>query len=194
MPTLRTVHGAQANGGVRIATTELPPGDELPAGLPDPAGAPDRAGHGTDGRFLPGNPDAAKGGRRRAGKVKLAHRLALVALPDGAAFAPYKASAIAFRRAQCAAIAASVGRGMCGPGPSSIVASAALALGWARYLSDKAAANDDPELAKMALKCGAESRACLRDAHALAVAEAEARPVRPVDVAALLASGEESIG
>jgi hypothetical protein len=180
--TLRRAHGAAAAGG-RLVVTECPPVDELPAGLPDDAGDAGRAGHGPDGRFQAGNADAAKGGRRKAGKLRLARRLGLAELPVDAAFGPYRRAAATWARAQCSVIASSVGGGVCGPGPSSIVASGAIALAWSRYFSDQAATTGDPELAKLAIKCATEHRGCLRDAHGLARAEADGRPrVNPLDV------------
>lgn len=172
---LRTGHGA----GAGVPRIEVLPVDELPDGVPDNARADSPTDRGERGLFAPGNALARKGGRARAGKTRLADRLGLRALPDGSAFAPYKASAVSFRRAQCAALAASVGGGHCGPAPSSFVASAALQLAWSRYLADLAAETGSPELALQASKLANDSRQNLLGAHELCAREAAARPRDP---------------
>jgi hypothetical protein len=129
-----------------------------------------------DGTFAPGARAAqSAGGKATKGKTRLAAKLGLATLPEGTAFAPYRASAATFRRVQCAELAKTVGGGVCGPGPSSIVASAALALAWSRYLSDVAATNGDPELALRAVRLGDASRQALLTAFELCAREAEAR-------------------
>jgi hypothetical protein len=161
---------------------EVLPADELPAGVPENAGPLSRSGRTERGTFAERNPWAGKGGKARAGKTRLADRLGLRNLPDGSAFAPYKAAAVSFRRAQCAALAASVGGGHCGPAPSSFVASAALQLAWSRYLSDLAAEQGNAELAIQSSRLANDSRQNLLAAHELAAREAEARrQAAPVD-------------
>ncbi len=171
---------------------ELRPGvarlDELPAGIPSAAEPASRADFDARGKFAPGNAMARQGGRARAGKTRLADRLGLRNLPEGAAFAPYKASAVSFRRAQCSALAASVGGGYCGPAPSSFVASAALQLAWSRYFSDAAAAGGDPELALTASRLADASRQNLIAAHELCAKEGQARPPAKTPHATLVAA------
>lgn len=169
---LRTGHGH----GAGMPRIEVLPADELPAGVPDDARPDSPTDRGEAGRFARGNRLARAGGKARAGKTRLADRLGLRQLPDGAAFAPYKASAVSFRRAQCAALAASVGGGYCGPAPSSFVASAALQLAWSRYLSDVAAETGDGELAIQASRLANDSRQNLLAAHELCAREAVGRP------------------
>lgn len=169
---MRTAHGNGASALVRVETA---PADELPAGVPAEARHESPRDRGEAGRFAPGNTLARQGGHARAGKTRLADRLGLSSMPEGAAFKPYKAAAVSFRRAQCAELAKTVGGGMCGPGPSSIVASAALALAWSRYLSDVAASSGDPELALRAVRLADASRQSLLTAHELCAREAEAR-------------------
>lgn len=152
-----------------------PRADELPEGAPASARASSPTDRGEAGRFAPGNGLARAGGRATAGKTRLSARLGLTSLPHGSAFRQYKAAASSFRRAQCAALAASVGAGMCGPGPSSMVASAALQLAWSRYLSDQAAANGDPDMAIAASRLADASRNNLLSAHELTAKEAQAR-------------------
>ena len=170
--TLRRGHGTGA-GQPRV---EVMPADELPAGVPDDARVESPHDRGEAGRFAPGNALARLGGRSRAGKTRLADRLGLRRLPAGAAFGPYKASAVSFRRAQCSALARDVGGGHCGPAPSSMVATASLQLAWSRYLSDLAAETGDPDLALTASRLGDASRQNLLAAHELCAREATARP------------------
>jgi hypothetical protein len=105
-------------------------------------------------------------------------------MPADSAFRPYKAAASSFRRAQCAELARAIGGGHCGPGPSSMVASAALQLAWSRFLSDTAAANGDPDMALAASKLADASRNNLLSAHELCAKEAAARPSSPGDAQA----------
>ena len=150
--------------------------DELPVGVPDVARAESPGDRGEGGRFAAGNTLAVVGGRSKAGKGRLASRLGLGKLPEGNDFAPYKASASTFRRAQCGELARHVGGGICGPGPSSLVASAALQLAWSRYLSDQAALTGDADAALKASKLADASRNSLLAAHELCAREAAARP------------------
>lgn len=170
--SLRRAHGRGSPALVRVETL---PADELPAGEPAHADRSSRSAGEERGKFAPGNRRSVLGGRARAGKSRLAARLGLSTLPEDAAFAPYRRAAGAFRRSQCAHLASTVGGGVCGPGPSSIVASAALALAWSRYLSDLAAATGDPELAIRAVRLGDHSRQALLTAHELCAREASAR-------------------
>jgi hypothetical protein len=168
---LRSGHGNGA-GQPRI---EVLPVDELPAGLPASAGSDSPTDRGQGGRFAPGNKIASAGGHARAGKTRLADRLGLATLPAGNAFAPYRASAVTFRRAQCATLAATVGGGVCGAAPSSLIATAALQLAWSRFLSDRAALTGDPSLAMTASRLGDASRQSLLAAHELCAREGQAR-------------------
>jgi hypothetical protein len=122
------------------------------------------------------------------GRTRLADRLGLARLARDAAFQPYKLAAVTFRRAQCAELARTVGGGVCGPGPSSMVSSAALQLAWSRFFSDLAATTGDVALALSASKLADASRNNLLSAHELAAKEAQARPRAPWDPIAHLAS------
>jgi hypothetical protein len=190
---LRTGHG----NGAGVPRVEVLPPDELPAGVPSRAERVSPGDFDSRGKFAPGNALARKGGRARAGKTRLADRLGLRGLPDGAEFRPYKAAAASFRRAQCATLAASVGGGYCGPAPSSMVISAALQLAWARFFSDRAAQTGDAELALTASRLSDASRQNLLAAHELCAREAEARaknrnPVSAIEAMRdrILASGK----
>jgi hypothetical protein len=176
--SLRKAHGSGKGAMVRVETL---PADELPDGLPANADDASRAAAEETGAFKPGNRRSVLGGKARAGKTRLAERLGLAKLPESAAFAPYKSHAVSFRRAHCAELARNVGGGYCGPAPSSIVASAALALAWSRYFSDVAASTGDHELAMKAIRLGDQSRQALLTAHELCAREAESRPRAPVD-------------
>jgi hypothetical protein len=169
---LRTGHG----NGAGVPRIEVLPADELPDGVPVDARAAGPSDRVEGGRFARGNALARQGGRAKRGTSRLTSRLGLSTPPDGDAFAPYRRAAATFRRVQCAELSRTVGGGACGPGPSSVVASAALALAWSRYLSDQAAATGDPELAMRSARLGETSRQHLLAAHELCAREAEARP------------------
>jgi hypothetical protein len=172
---VRRAHGTGAAALVRVETA---PADELPLGVQAPVQAPAGGERRADGTFAPGaRTMQSAGGRATKGKTRLAAKLGLSTLAEGADFAPYRRAASTFRRVQCAALAASVGGGVCGPAPASIVASAALALAWSRYLSDVAARTGDAELATRAVRMGDASRQSLLTAHELCAREAAARPV-----------------
>jgi hypothetical protein len=173
----RSAHGSGSAALVRIETA---PANEQPLGVQaitlESAGGERRP----DGTFAPGARTAQQaGGLATRGKTRLAAKLGLARLSDDTAFAPYRRAATTFRRVQCAELARTVGGGVCGPGPSSIVASAALALAWSRYLSDVAAQSGDGELAVRAVRLGDASRQSLLTAHELCAREAKGRP-RPV--------------
>lgn len=171
---VRAAHGRARELGA-VLVVEAPAPDELPVGVPAPAREVSPTDRHEGGRFARGNALAAEGGRARAGKTRLADRLGLAKLPEGAAFGPYRKAAASFRKAQCAELARTVGGGVCGPGPSSCVASAALQLAWARYFSDRAAETGDPQLAMTASRLSDASRASLLTGHELCAREAQAR-------------------
>ncbi len=175
--TLRRGHGT----GAGVPRIEVMPADELPAGVPGEARAESPGDRGASGRFARGNVVAREGGRARAGKTRLADRLGLRTLPEGSAFGPYKAAAVSFRRSHCTELARTVGGGVCGPAPSSLVASAALQLAWSRYLSDVAAETGDADMALRSSRLADASRQSLLAAHELCAREALTRPRGPVD-------------
>lgn len=165
-----TIQKTQGAGRPQVARV-----DELPVGVPGPARAESPRDRALRGAFAPGNSLARRGGLARQGQTKLASRLGLSSVPTGSDWAPYKASAASFRKAQCATLAATVGGGVCGPGPSSLVASAALQLAWSRYFSDKASLAGDAELVVTASRLADASRQNLLAAHELCAREAKAR-------------------
>ena len=168
---LRTGHG---NGRGRPHIEVLPP-SELPEGVPGDAGHECPNDRDNGGRFTPGNSLARQGGYAKKGKTRLAERLGLRVLAETSDFREYKAAAVSFRRAQCTELARTVGGGVCGPAPSSMVASAALQLAWSRYLSDLAAASGDPDLALRASKLADASRQNLLAAHEICAKESVRR-------------------
>lgn len=169
--TLRKGHG----DGAGVPRVEVLPADELPEGVPAPARHESPSDRGEAGRFAPGNSLARAGGAARKGQTRLADRLGLALLDDSSGFRPYRAAAVSFRRAQCTELARTVGGGVCGPAPSSLISSAALQLAWSRYLSDRAAAEGDAELALKASRLAEASRQSLLAAHELCAKEAVAR-------------------
>jgi hypothetical protein len=187
--TLRAGHGR----GAGVPRIEVMPADELPAGVPSDAVQLSRPSHDEQGKFAKGNEMARLGGLARKGKTRLAERMGLASLPEGSAFRPYKAAAVSFRRAQCAELAKTVGGGVCGPGPSSMIASAALQLAWSRYLGDAAAEGGDAEMALKASKLADASRQNLLAAHELCAREALARPKRNADPLAAFMPPKEGI-
>jgi len=162
--------------GAGVPRIEVLPADEVPVGVPGEARGEGIGERDAKGRFVPGNLISSRGGSAKAGKIKLSARLGLATVPEGNAFRPYKASAASFRRAQCAELARNVGGGVCGPAPSSFVASAALQLAWSRYLGDLAAEKGDADLALKASRLAEASRQNLLAAHELCAREASARP------------------
>lgn len=187
---LRSGHGH----GSGVPRVEVLPPDELPMGVQATAQASAGGERRPDGTFAPGaRTMQAAGGRATRGKSRLTARLGLSTLGEGDAFRPYRSSAATFRRVQCSELARTVGGGVCGPGPSSVVASAALALAWSRFLSDQAAATGDPELAMRSARLGETSRQHLLAAHELCAREAQSRPKAPVDYRkSILGVGTES--
>lgn len=184
----RKGHGTGA-GQPRI---EVMPADELPLGLPATLPVEAQGDRGQGGRFAKGNAGlSAAGGRARRNKVKLAAKLTLGTVPEGSAFEPYERAARAFRRRHCSMLAATVGGGVCGTGPSSMVASASLQLAWSRFFSDKAALTGDTDDIAQASRLMDASRQNLLAAHELCAKEAlsRAKLAPPPDVAALLAAG-----
>jgi hypothetical protein len=186
---IRTGHGA----GAGVPRIEVLPADELPKGLPAYAGPASPSDTGPDGRFAGGNSVSVQGGKARAGKTKLAVKLGLTDLSEASEFASYRNAANAFRRAQCTALASSVGGGFCGPAPSSLVATAALQLAWSRYLSDEAALSGDADLALKASKLGNDSRQNLLAAHELCAKEATARDTSTDEYASARAAFQASL-
>jgi hypothetical protein len=163
---LRTGHGT----GKGVPRVEVLPVDELPDGVPADARPELPSDRGEAGRFAPGNTLAATGGKARSGQCRLAHRLHLGDSFTDPRFAPYARSAKVWRTAQLGQLAATVGGGFVGPGPSSVVASAALQLAASRFAFEV--------LGDLVLgsRLANDSRQNLLAAHELCAREAASRP------------------
>jgi hypothetical protein len=134
-----------------------------------------------DGTFQPGAcTSQAKGGRARKNQTMLSHRTGLAGILALPAFKPYLTQAKAFARAHIATLARSVGGGQCGPGPASIVTTAALQLAASRFCFDRASLTGDADLFLKASKLGDASRGNLLSASDLCATEAAARPRDPI--------------
>jgi|GEM_PF-1403981 hypothetical protein len=179
--TLRSGHGA----GAGVPRIEVLPADELPSGvLADASGAhalhvPDVA-RTPDGRLADGNAAAElgrRGGLARAaqrGKLRSLELLGLRLVPgaDLSGLGDFLDDAEAFAEHEVQRLAMTVGGGLCGAGPASLVQTAALQLASSRYLWSLGSSDH----VKMASSLGNDSRQNLLAAHELCAREAKARP------------------
>lgn len=174
---LRAGHGK----GKGTPHVELCKVEDLPAGVPAPARlAPlrDAAGRLQAG---PGTKAlAARGGKAAHESRQLAALLSLWDAPEGHPYAPYARLAREWRDAHITRLAETVGGGEVGPGPASIVSSAASALGASRWLADLGAQSGDAKMLLDASRLADASRQGLLAAHELCAKEAQARPRDPV--------------
>lgn len=154
---------------------------ELPDPEPDPEAVAPKVERDARGRVVAGASAAAlarRGGQMQARRAGL--RVALAALlpgdmvPDDAPMAEAIRHAEQFRDVHLTTLAASAG-GICGPGPASMVASAALQLAASRYLFGQGARTGDAFILKTASGLANDSRQNLLAAYELAVREARAR-------------------
>lgn len=181
--TLRKGHGR----GAGVPRIEVLPPDELPKGVQAIVQVESKDERRPNGTFAPGARTVqSDGGRSRRDQTRLARRMGLAILPDDAAFAPYKRAAADFRRTHATHLARTVGGGVCGPGPSSIIATAAWQLAASRYLFDVGAASGDAKTMLEASRLGDASRQNLLAAHELCANEAtslatKVGPVNPLD-------------
>ncbi len=158
----------------------LPP-DELPAPLPDPEGVAARSlPRAAHGHFTREGAQAlgALGGRASKGRPSLVSTLGIAGemTPTAQAFDPYRRKAVSFRKAHVAELAGLAG-GMCGTGPSALVATAALQLAVSRYLYDLGTQGDraDVGILREARSQGDSSRQNLLAAYELAIREGKNR-------------------
>jgi hypothetical protein len=173
--TLRAGHGAGA-GEPRI---EVLPADELPAPVPAlPAAFSGPLARRPDGTIA-GSETARELGRRggvaRARRVRLIDALGLSSIVSETSFGVYRAAAEEFVSHHLVALATQAG-GEVGPGPSTMVASAALQLAASRWAFDRGAEDNDPALMKLGSTLANDSRQNLMAAYEMAVREAKARP------------------
>jgi hypothetical protein len=106
--------------------------------------------------------------------VRLIDSLGLSQLAEDSTFKPYRDAADDFVRHHLQSLAAQAG-GSVGPGPSTMVSSAALQLAASRWAFDRAAATDDAALFKLGSTLANDSRQNLLAGYELAVREAKAR-------------------
>jgi hypothetical protein len=183
--TLRQGHGTGA-GQPRI---EVLPPDELPAGIPAAVQPASKDARTEDGKLKKGaRTIPSLGGQARKNTTRLSAKLSLATLLEDPEFKPYKRAADDFRRLQIRTLAQNVGGGLCGPAPSSVVATAALQLAASRYLFDNARGED--ARIKLASQLGNDSRQNLLAAHELCAREAKGRPAPATTVDWLVAQGE----
>ncbi len=156
---------------------QVPRADELPDGIAAPAG-PD-ANRNSNGTFAPG-PRTSEIARRAAlarhENRKLEQLLGLWEAPEGHPYEPYGRLCREWRDDQMAELAATVGGGRVGPGPASVISTAALQLGASRWLHDLGAQTGDAKALLDASRLADASRANVLSAHELAAKEAQARP------------------
>jgi hypothetical protein len=183
--TLRKGHGNGA-GEPRI---EVSPADELPAPVPGEPAPVRRRRDGTVADAEAAKELGRKGGRRKAERRALTSALGLTKLDHDAAFAPYRTTGDLFVEQHLAELARVAG-GNVGPGPASIVATAAVQLTASRFFSDKAMQSGDPSLFSLASSLGNASRQNLLAAYELAVREASAR--RDIGKSSVLVMGGTS--
>ena len=150
--------------------------DELSDGVVAPLQAPTGAERRPNGQFELGSKTVqSKGGRARKGTTELAASMGvdeLLSLPE---FRPYLSKANAFRVAQCAELAQTVGGGECGIMASSMVKSASLALAGSEFWYARAAASGEPKAFELASKLADASRMSLVYARECAAKIAKAR-------------------
>jgi hypothetical protein len=186
-------HPAESGGFENAAGDDDHTPGTTPVVTPTTPGAERSAG----GRFAPGNRQlSTAGGVGKRQRVALAAGLGLKDLDTWPGWEPYKRSCRAYRQAQCHRIARLFGAGELGPGPSSIVASATLALAASRYLYDHA--DGDPKRLDAATRQGEASARLLQQAEAMARREAEAaaaaRRANPHWSLATALAGQDSCG
>lgn len=178
---LRKGHGK----GKGVPRIEVLPVDELPAGVPAPARP--AASRDSSGKFQPGAGTralAAKGGKAKAESQQLAQLLGLWQPSEEHNYAPYSRLAREWRDAHMSTLGATVAGGEVGPGPASVVSTAALQLAASRYLSDLGAQTGDAKMLLDGSRLANDSRQNLLAAHELAAKEAQARPKQGTSIIA----------
>jgi hypothetical protein len=121
---------------------------------------------------------------------QLAALLGLWVPGDEHAYAPYTRLAREWRDEHMATLAATVGGGAVGPGPASIVSTAALQMAASRWLFDRGAEAGSARMLADASRLGDSSRQSLLAAHELCAREAKARGADPAQLAPWLVAEE----
>lgn len=150
--------------------------DELPDGVPaQPRQEPARDVSGRL-RASPGTTALARAGGRAAAEARhLGQLLGLWAPPEGHTYAPYARLGREWRDEHMSTLAGTVGGGEVGPGPASVVSTAALQMAASRWLFDRGAELGDARMLTDASRLANDSRQNLLAAHELCAREAEAR-------------------
>ena len=169
------LRAANGTGKAPLLDIEPPRPDELPNPVPSDEPPPPDKWH--DYRITS---DIAaelgrKGGAAKAARVHFISTLGLAKIQESSPFLPYRKGAEAFVKAELASLAEVAG-GHVGPGPASMVTTAALELATSRYCFDQFA-NSPTEIdwARQGARLGDQSRMNLLSAYELAAKEAQAR-------------------
>lgn len=181
---LRAAHGQAKKCGAAVMV-EVPPVDELRPIQAEEQARASAAFGGKRNAFQPGSALAkragAKGGAARASRAALRAQVSALGLGDLAAdpaFKTYVDEAETFRAAYAGQLADMAG-GVCGIGPSSMIATSALQLAASRYLFVLAGRETDSQLAaKLFARAGSlgdSSRQNLLAAFHLAELESRSR-------------------
>ncbi len=192
---LRKAHGA---GAPALLRAETAPADELPEGVAAPSSPTKAAERRPDGTLTTAGARVLgqAGGLAKAERVRFAARLAdqLGLAEVGEELRPYLDAAVEWSAAQRTWLAETVGGGMLGPGPSSIVQSSALALAASRWAYQKGSETGDDKLIALGARLADQSRQGLLTSHELCAREAKSRPkAHPFELAkARLAAAKES--
>ena len=175
------VYRTSTTPGRALVHVEPSAPDRLPEGLPAPASAPTPEAPGArdpnTGRLLAGSGAselarraATKRWERERNRVRLLESLGLQDMPPEAMH-KYLLDADQFAKHEVERLAQTVGGGMCGAGPASMVQSAALQLASSRYLF----AMGEPSSLGLAARMANDARQNLLCAHELCAREARAR-------------------
>jgi hypothetical protein len=171
---LRNGHGT----GAGVPRVEVLPADELPSPVAAPLAVAARPVERRPDGKLAGSEAARELGRRggeaKARKVRLVDSLGLARIAGESSFAPYRTAAEEFVVHHVACLAQQAG-GEVGPGPSTMVASAALQLAASRWAFDRGGEMGDADLLKLGSQLANDSRQNLLAAYELAVREGKAR-------------------
>lgn len=173
---LRSAHGDGARFGTGGPRIEVRPADELPRGVPsdtDPAqltAASEALRQGVGSSEL-----SARGGKARGEVLRMRKLLGLWEPEESHPYAPYMRLAREWRDEHCAELADTVGGGKVGPGPASVVATAAIQMAASRWLSDLGAQTGNAKALLDASRLADSSRQNLLAAHELCAREAQAR-------------------
>lgn len=167
---LRKGHGS-CKGTPRI---EVLPADELPDPVAGQVEQLARREDGTIADSATAKELGARGGLAKAQKKKLLQGMGLVSMAEDNTFTPYYRAANAWLDAVTGIYAAMCG-GALGPGPSALLGNAAIALAMARYLTDKAFAEQNELHSRQATRYWDAMKQQKLAAYELGVREAKMR-------------------